>query len=667
MSHRVMRRRDPGHRAGGGMCLLGAAVVFAVASLVAGYQQARADQPARLIETPSLAGDVAAGRLPPVAGRLPQVPRIVDVAAMGRKPGRHGGFMRWLMGSEKDIRIAYYTGYARLVGYSLNYAIEPDLLERVEVEDGRIFTFRLRKGHRWSDGTPFTSEDFRYWWADVAHHPKLDDGNLPAELMVDGKPPIFEVLDEVTVRYTWHAPNPGFLPALARALPPVLFLPSRFLKQFHANYAPKKELAERVREAGLRNWRALHRRMGRLARPLEPTMPTLDPWINTTRPPSSLLVLRRNPFFHRVDAAGRQLPYIDGIEMAVGSASLIPAKTGAGDSDLQFRYLGFEDYTFLKAAERRGVIKVHLWRRGAGSQIALVPNLTTADPVWRALMRDVRVRRALSLAIRRNEINAAVYYGLARASADTVLPDSPLYRDAYANAFTAWDPATANRLLDAAGLLRRDYDGIRLLPDGRRAEIIVESAGESNEHAKVLTLVKDHWRAVGIAMFVRPTQRDLFRRRVYSGETVMSVWWGLDNATPTPDMSPARLAPVAQDQLQWSAWGHNYETKGELGEKPDMPVARELLALLDQWNHTRATAERAAIWHRMLAIRADQVFTIGLVNGARQPVAASPRLVNLPASGILSFEPGSYLGVYMPDTFFFSDAPPAGDSHGKGG
>lgn len=619
------------------------------------------------VETPSLTKAVAEGKLPAVASRLPDEPRVVDIAGMGRVLGRHGGKMRWLMGSEKDIRIAVYAGYSRLVGYNLAYEIVPDLLAGVTVDAGRIFTLRLRKGHRWSDGSPFTSEDFRYWWADVAHHAKLDKGSLPAELLVDGKPPKFEVLDEVTVRYSWHAPNPGFLPSLARALPVYIMLPSQFLKQFHEGYAKKKELAERVAAAGVRNWSALHRRMSRLGRPLEPEMPTLDPWVNTTSPPSPLLVLERNPYFHRVDTAGRQLPYIDAIEMAIGSASLIPAKTGAGDSDLQFRYLGFEDYTFLKAAEKRGSIKVHLWRRGAGSQIALVPNLTTADPVWRQLLRDVRVRRALSLAIKRDEVNAAVYYGLARISADTVLPDSPLYKDAYAQAFTTFDPAAANRLLDEAGLLNRSFDGIRKLPDGRRAEIIIESAGESSEHARVLSLVKDHWRAIGIAMFVRPTQRDLFRRRVYSGDTVMSVWWGLDNATPTADMSPARLAPVAQDQLQWSAWGHSYETRGKLGEAPDMPVARELIELLDQWNRSQTAAERTAIWHRMLAIRAEQVFTIGLVNDARQPVAASPRLVNLPKTGILSFEPGAYLGVYMPDTFFFSDGPLAGSARGSGG
>jgi peptide/nickel transport system substrate-binding protein len=59
-------------------------------------------------------------------------------------------------------------GYARLVGYNEDLELVPDILKDVEVEDGRIFTFHLREGHKWSDGEPFTSEDFRYWWENVA-------------------------------------------------------------------------------------------------------------------------------------------------------------------------------------------------------------------------------------------------------------------------------------------------------------------------------------------------------------------------------------------------------------------------------------------------------------------------------------------------------------------
>ena len=71
---------------------------------------------------------------------------------------------------------------------------------------------------------------------------------------------------------------------------------------------------------------------------------------------------------------------------------------------------------------------MRLWRTGPGSQLALYPNLNVNDAVWRELVRDVRFRRALSLAIDRHEINQVIYFGLAIEGQNTVLPQSPLYR-----------------------------------------------------------------------------------------------------------------------------------------------------------------------------------------------------------------------------------------------
>src|SRR6185436_3704748 len=98
-------------------------------------------------------------------------------------------------------------------------------------------------------------------------------------------------------------------------------------------------------------------------------------------------------------------------------------KTGAGESDLQATGIDFNDYTFLKDAEDRYPVKVDLWKVTRGSRVAILPNLNCGDDVWRGLFRDVRVRRALSLAIDRHEINMAVFYGLGTPSADTVLPE----------------------------------------------------------------------------------------------------------------------------------------------------------------------------------------------------------------------------------------------------
>ena len=155
--------------------------------------------------------------------------------------------------------------------------------------------------------------------------------------------------------------------------------------------------------------------------------------------------------------------------------------------------------------------------------------------------------------------------------------------------------------------------GLRLLPDGRPMEIVVDTAGESTEETDVLELVRDSWRKLGIALFSRPSVREVFRKRVYSGKSMMTVWSGLNNGIPTSEMSPNELAPTAQEQLQWPMWGQYYENNRKGGEAPALPEAKELVELYDKWRVSASAAEREQIWLRMLEIHAQQVYTIGIV------------------------------------------------------
>jgi peptide/nickel transport system substrate-binding protein len=596
-----------------------------------------------------------AAQMPPLAERIPDRPRIVRIKDMGRVPGEYGGTVRMIIGGQSDLRFMTIYGYARLVGFNQKLQLQPDILEGFEAENDTVFTFHLRPGHKWSDGNPFTADDFRYWWEDVILNKTLTPGGGALELRPHGKLPHFEVLDPVTVRYTWEQPNPNFLPSLAAPQALVLAGPAHYLKQFHKKYQDDIRLSALMQDNRARKWSELHTKMGRGYRPENPALPVLDPWRNTTPPPAEQFVFERNPYFHRVDENGRQLPYIDRFVLNVSSSSIIPAKAGAGESDLQATGIDFNDYAFLKDAEKRYPIKVDLWKMARGSRVALLPNLNCADPVWRDVFRDVRVRRALSLAIDRHEINQAVFYGLGVESADTILPDSPLFKPEYASAWIAHDPDQANALLDQAGLQNRNEDGIRLLPDGRPAEITVETAGESTLETDILELITDHWRRIGIALFTRSSQRDIFRSRAMGGRIMMSTWPGLDNGIPTADMSPVQLAPTMDDQLQWPLWGMYYLSAGTQGTAPDLPEAAELVELVKQWGVAASSDERGAIWQKMLAIYTQQVFSIGLINGTYQPVLRSAKLNNVPDHALYGFDPTCFLGVYMPDTFWMKE------------
>ncbi|MEZ5823485.1 MAG: ABC transporter substrate-binding protein [Geminicoccaceae bacterium] len=372
--------------------------------------------------------------------------------------------------------------------------------------------------------------------------------------------------------------------------------------------------------------------------------------------PAERFVAERNPHFHRVDTKGQQLPYIDRIVMEVVDNKLVPVKTGAGETDLQSRGLSFQDFTFLKENEERSGLKVNLWKEARGAHLALYPNLNAADPVWRELFRDHRFREALSIALDRMAISQYLYFGLATPSNNTILAESPLHTAEIGEACLGYDVDRANALLDEIGLSKRNDEGLRQLADGRSLEFIVETAGEDSEQTDVLELVRDYWAALGIRIHTKPSEREVLRNRIFAGEALMSIWYGLENGVPTAEMSPKEFVPVNQyDQPQWPKWGQYFETKGSAGEAPDLPEAQRLMELFGQWEAATDKDARKTAWNEILQIYSSQCYTIGLVANVLQPVASRMTLRNLPEEAVYNWEPHGQIGLYRPDTFWFAD------------
>jgi peptide/nickel transport system substrate-binding protein len=611
---------------------------------------------AQYVETPFFAEQVAKKALPPVAERLPAAPIVVDLAARQRSIGTHGGDVVSLVARARDIRYLSASAYSRLVGYNEKLELYPDLLERVDAVEARVFTFTLREGHRWSDGHPFTSEDFRYYLEDIARNKELSPAGVPEFMLVDGRPPRFEVIDTRTVRYTWDKPNPRFLPTLAQPRDPFIYRPAHYLKQFHAKYADKATLQEAAQKQKLKSWAALHNRLDDMNEQTNPDLPTLQGWRVTNAAPASRFVFERNPYYHRVDTSGQQLPYLDRILFDVAAGGLMAAKANAGETDLLFRGLNMADIPILKEGERAKGYKTLLWPSARGSELALYPNLNAVDPVWRALNRDVRYRRALSLGIDRKTLNNALLFGLGSEGNNTVMTESPLFSPDLRTTHAAYDPREASRLLDEIGLTKRNGAGIRLLPDGRELEIIVETDGEGSLIVDGLTLLAEFWREIGVKLFVKPQDRTVLRNRAYSGLTVMVAAQGLDNAVPTPVMPPTELAPMSQAFYSWPKWGQYVETKGKTGEECDMPEACRLLKLYGEWMATGEAETQARIWREMLHNHVENQWSIGTVAGALQPIVVKGGLRNVPERALYSWEPTSMLGVYRIDEFYWDRA-----------
>jgi peptide/nickel transport system substrate-binding protein len=631
------------------------ALVAALLTLVA--STASADTRPVLQESQFWSSEVERGDMPPVQARVPAVPFIVDLKARGRQLGTPGGTLRTMVSRSKDVRQMVVYGYARLIGYDESYNLQADILESYENEGDRKFTFHLRPGHKWSDGHPFTSADFEYWWIHTVNNPQLTPSGPSETMLVDNQPPKVSFPDPLTVIYEWDKPNAYFLKELAAASPPFIYRPAHYLKQFHGDFADPETLAAQTRKKRVRSWAALHNKLDNMYKFDNPQLPTLQPWISASAGKTSRQLFVRNPYYHRIDANGVQLPYIDIVEMNIVGGGLVAAKSNAGEADLQARGLSFRDISILKKGEvDGGNYRTLLWANGAASQIAIYPNLNFADPIWRKILRDARVRRALSLAIDRRMINRALYFGLGKEGGMTVLSRSPFFDTSNLSAWALYNPDLANQLLNEAGLTERTPDGIRKLPDGRPMEVVIETAGERQEVENALQIIVDTWRDVGVKLVMRPLDRDILRNRVNAGVTMAAVWYGWDNGIPQSYTSPDYLAPRHQEFFAWPKWGQYFQTHGEVGEAPDLPAAIELMKLSKDWEHAATDSERADIWKAMLKIHADEVFGIGILAEAPQPVVVSKRLRNVPEQGTWAWDPGAHFGIYRPDEFFYDPA-----------
>ena len=418
-----------------------------------------------------------------------------------------------------------------------------------------------------------------------------------------------------TVIFEWDAPNANFLPLLAQASPAV-HLPSRALSE-----AVSRSTLP-TRSAGGRDARRAGEKLGRAAQQARQHVQvrqsaTADVAAvdqrQRQRPRAQLFV--RNPYYHRIDARGVQLPYIDVVDdddrgrrsdrgqvQCRGSRS-----AGAGAVD-------FRDVAILKKGEADGGnYRTFLWANGVASQIAIYPNLNFRDPVWREVMRDVRFRRALSMGIDRRMINRALYFGLASEGGMTALSSSPLYNEDDLMMWSEMDIQAANALLDEMGLTERTPAGLRKLPDGRPMEFVIETAGERQEVENALAIVTDTWRELGIKLVMRPLDRDILRNRVYAGITMAAVWYGWDNGLPTrrhfaavpgPDQSGIlRLADVGAVLRRPEAARESHLTCNaakrlmDLAERVD-PHHRQRPNATRIWQRDAGYPRRAAVRHR---------------------------------------------------------------------
>ncbi len=612
------------------------ALFASIGTLIAGVAVPAGAQSPRYADAPALAEQVRAGRLPAVTDRLPETPLVVPVV---ERVGEYGGVWRRAFLGPADANNYVRVVYDGLFRFSPDGAkIEPKIAAGAEPSaDFRTWTINLRKGARWSDGTKFTADDILFWYKDVLLNKELTP-TLPGWIRnADGSAATVEKVDDHAVRFTYAAPATLFLTAVANQdgadRTYAMFLPAHYLKKFHPAHAAKEDIDKAIQAAGFKTWTELF--ANRNAPPENPERPTMAAWVPASRASDPVFTLRRNPYFVGVDSAGNQLPYIDEVRFTYfADVQALNLAAIAGNFDMQERHIQMTNFPVFKDQEKTGKYRIITWPTFGGADAVIAINQTyTADPAMGKVMAEKNFRVALSLAINRDQIKESVFLGLGEARQGVPAPWHPYFPGAeWAQKYTGYDQAEANKLLDGIGLNKRDAQGMRLLPNGKPATIEISVVPAFGAWPDVALLVSKDWEAVGIKTIVQIRERALHFKMNENNELMAEVWNEDTSAFPYTGNAKVdpRNAPILTIGPLWRRW---YATGGKDGMEPPAEMKR-IVQIVDT-ARTVGPDEQIKLSQELYRNWAENVYeigTVGLTPMVQGVVVAGTKFRNVPTT-----------------------------------
>jgi peptide/nickel transport system substrate-binding protein len=625
--------------------------------------------PKKFGEAPMLADLVKQGKLPPVDQRVPEEPMVIKPV---HNIGRYGG--TWRRGftgpgdGENGNRIVS-TDKILFWDYT-GTKIVPCVARDVKMsEDGRVIAVLLRKGHKWSDGHPFTADDFVFWYEDVYLNKNLNPTPHP-EFMVNGKQGKLYKRDDHTVVFEFPDPNYLFIDILAGSTSMGggqareqhqgrnmgAYMPAHFLRQFHPKYVAQDELDRKAKAVGFDGWVSLIK--GKWDWRLTPELPVLAPWKTVSPINTPTWGLERNPYYYGVDTAGNQLPYLDRISMALAeNLEVLNLRAIAGQYDLQGRHTNLAKLPVFLENRAKGGYEVRLDPAAHGSDATLQTNQSyEADPEVAKWLQTRDFRRALSMGIERGQLNEAFWLGLgvpgSHAPAEN-MPENP--GPEWRTKWCTHNPKQANEFLDKIGLTQKDGEGYRLRTDGKgrlRIEILTP-AGSIIPYTQVGEVIREQWRKIGIQTDVKEVERSLFFTKIANNEHHIALW--VSDGSEQIYLFPRYALPVDPAQsLLGQPIARWYASNGAQGKAPKDP---QLLKVLEMFRSApgKKAPERRKLAQEIWKILVDEQWSIGTVGQSPATLGVrifSKRMGNIPARQVNAQHcrtPGSS----HPATFYF--------------
>jgi len=424
-------------------------------------------------EAPSLKAFEDAGKLPPLADRLPKEPLVFNTKTMVNGPGVYGDAMRHVIGG-RPSGWNYWAGQSYGWGgidiglvecltrtgplFQINASdltAMPNLAKSWDWSaDGKVLTVHLIEGAKWSDGVPFTTADTEFYYNDVVNDANLKPlGGASPATYLNAK---YANLDDFNFTLTFEQAFPETV-LFSFAYPNFCPGPAHLLKPQHPKYGGKDYEA-----------------FTNAFPPDYMNFPTMGAWVIVEHRPDDIVVTRRNPYYWKVDDTGQQLPYLDELQYRLSTWSDRDVQAVAGTGDFSNMEQA-ENYieALKKAADPASPARLAFGSRTIGYSV--YTNLSAngwGEPdangqAIRELNRNLDFRKAITYGLDRQRLGDSLVKGPFTAIYPGGLYDGTTpYYDRASTVYYPFDVASAKAGLEAAGLKDTDGNGFVNLPNG---------------------------------------------------------------------------------------------------------------------------------------------------------------------------------------------------------
>lgn len=548
---------------------------------------------------------------------LPEEPLIVEAPTIGAYGGRFviagtagPKTFNSIMANEtssSDVTGQMYIGLASYDNGTQEDA--PGLATSWErSEDGLTWTFHLRRGARFSDGHPITSEDVLFSY-EVAYDPTLHP-SVQDLLIMNGKRWEVTAPDSHTVVVKTPGPNAMAL-SLASAVPVM----------------PKHVLEPAFRDGSFASAYAVNTPPDQLV--------TSGPWMLKQYDPGEKTVLSRNPYWFGVDMEQQRLPYLDELVFLV-----VPDQDAA---DLKFRSgevdgldnVKPENYRWYEDNEAQGNYTVYdlgpalttnfFWfnlnkdHEGTGGRQAGEPYVDAAHYSW---FSNPIFRRAVSMAVDRDAMVPSIFFGDAVKNWSTTTPGNKLWHSEDIVKYD-YDVEQAKRLLGGLGWSDRDGDGFLEDANGRTIGFTLKTNSDNRMRVSMANFIRDDLAKVGIRVTLVPVDFNTLITNLREDLQYEAILLGLQTGVP-PD--------PGMGQNVWRSSGRTHYWNMEQ-PTPETPAEARMDALMDLIVASGDYHERFDAWREVQDIVNEQCWIIWLPT-INVKVPISDRFGNLMPSPI---------------------------------